>query len=106
MKVSNSGTGSTDRLRDSIGTGNTGAVKGESGRRRAEQGADSEPTEKVAISSRAKDIAKAKEVASSTPDIDEARVARLKAAIQSGSYKADADKIADRLVDEHLSTVF
>jgi anti-sigma28 factor (negative regulator of flagellin synthesis) len=26
----------------------------------------------------------------------------LKAAIEGGSYKVDADKVADKLVDEHL----
>lgn len=63
-------------------------------------------SDKVAISGRAKEASKAKAIAHSSPDVDEARVAKLKAAIQNGSYKVDADKIADRLVDEHLSTAF
>lgn len=64
---------------------------------------DTGVTEKVAISGRGKDIAKAKELASSSPDIaDEARIAKLKAAIEGGHYKVDANAIADKLVDDHL----
>lgn len=61
-------------------------------------------SEKVAISGRAKEAAQAKEIAKNAADVDEARVAKLKAAIRNGTYEVDADKIADRLVDEHLST--
>ena len=63
-------------------------------------------TDKVAISSGAKDFAKAKEIASSAPDVDEAKVARLKSAIDSGNYKIDTEKLADKLVDQHLFSSF
>ena len=39
-------------------------------------------------------------------DVNEEKVARLKAAIQNGSYKVDAEKIADKMVDEHIGTIF
>lgn len=58
---------------------------------------------RVDVSQRGQDIKKAKELA--TPkenDIDEAKVARLQALIDSGKYKVDASKIADKLVDEHM----
>lgn len=58
---------------------------------------------RVDVSQRGQDIKKAKELA--TPgagDIDEAKVARLQALIDSGKYKVDADKIADKLVDEQM----
>lgn len=109
MKVNNSSSGSTEKLRDSVGTTGTGAVNGNREKRppmRSPEAGGSEYSEKVAISGKARDIAKAREAASSAPDIDEARVARLKAAIQNGSYKVDAEKVADRLVDDHLATSF
>ena len=105
-KISGQGPSSSDRTRD---TGSAGAVSGGKEKRRpgkTEDAGSGEVTEKVAISGRAKDIAKAMEAANSSPDIDEAKVARFKSAIQNGSYKVDPDKVADRMVDEHLANMF
>lgn len=102
MKVTGSGPSSADKARETTrGTIGT-SEKRRSGRT---EEADSGYSEKVAISSRAKDAAKAMEAARSAPDIDEAKVAKFKAAIQNGSYKVDADKVADRMFDEHLATL-
>lgn len=57
----------------------------------------------VNVSERAQMMAKAKEIASQPMSVDEAKVARLQKLIDEGNYKVDADAIADRLVDEHLS---
>ena len=54
------------------------------------------------ISSKAKDLAKAKAVAAETPDVREQKIAELKKRISEGSYKVDARATADRLVDEHM----
>lgn len=56
---------------------------------------------KVELSTRAQDMKRAKELATPSNDIDEAKVARLQALIDSGKYKVDAEAIADRLLDEH-----
>lgn len=48
-------------------------------------------------------MAKAKEIAGQPMSVDEAKVARLQKMIDEGKYKVDADSVADRLVDEHLS---
>lgn len=108
MKVTGSGPSSTDRARDVTGAGGATSVGSPKEKRRSGKAGEieSETAEKVAISSKARDTAKAKEVAKSAPDIDEARVAKLKSAIQSGSYDVDADKVADRLVNEHLYNAF
>jgi flagellar biosynthesis anti-sigma factor FlgM len=61
-------------------------------------------TAKVNVSSRAQDMAKAKEIASKGLDtVDEAKVARLQKLIDEGKYSVDSQAIADRLVDEHLN---
>ena len=57
----------------------------------------------VNVSERAQMMSKAKEIASSPMTVDEAKVARLQKMIDEGTYKVDADKIADRLVEEHLT---
>ena len=69
---------------------------------KAKSTADLGSSSKVELSSRAQEIKKAKELA--TPDmdsVDEAKVARLQAMIDSGGYKVNAEAIADRLLDEH-----
>jgi negative regulator of flagellin synthesis FlgM len=56
----------------------------------------------ASISSKARDLASAKAAATSAPDVREERIAELKRKIASGSYHVDADKVADRLVDDHI----
>ncbi len=56
------------------------------------------------ISAKAREFAKAKEVASSAPDVREQRIADIKARIASGKYEVNSQAIADKLVDEHVSS--
>ncbi len=87
-------TGGADSIFDSKKTkGSRGADGGG-----ALGGADSA---RVDLSSRAQDMARAKELATPNDNIDEAKVARLQKLIDAGKYKVDAEAIADRLVDEH-----
>ena len=58
---------------------------------------------KVELSSRAQDVRKIKDLANAAPDVD-AKVEKFKRMIADGSYKVDAKAIADKMVDEHLST--
>ncbi len=58
----------------------------------------------VNLSDRAQDTKKAKEIArKGLNDIDDAKVAKYQALIDGGKYKVDAAKVADKMVDEHLS---
>ena len=54
------------------------------------------------ISSKAKDMAKAKQVAADTPDVREAKIAELREKIQNKKYDVSASEIADKLVDDHI----
>ena len=56
---------------------------------------------KINVSSQARQINKAKEIAKQDT-VDEAKVARLQKLIDSGDYKIDSEAIADKLVNEHL----
>jgi negative regulator of flagellin synthesis FlgM len=56
---------------------------------------------KINLSPQARQINKAKEIASQD-SIDEAKVARLQKMIDAGEYKVDAEAVADKLVNEHL----
>jgi negative regulator of flagellin synthesis FlgM len=57
----------------------------------------------VDLSPRAQDMKKAKEIAMATPDVDEAKVARLQKMIDSGTYNVSAKDIADKMVDEEIA---
>lgn len=106
MKVSNTGPNSVGS--GLAGTASTGAAaetakSARSGKSSAAEalGATMGSSSKVEVSSRAQEMKKIKEAA--TPGgVDEAKVARLQALIDSGSYKVDAEAIADRLVSEQL----
>ncbi len=58
------------------------------------------------LSNKGRDVAKAKAAAMSAPDVNEQKVEKLKLAVSNGTYKVDADQVADRLVDEHINTMY
>jgi negative regulator of flagellin synthesis FlgM len=59
---------------------------------------------KAEISTKARDFAKAKAVAGEAPDVREQKIADIKARIAAGKYEVNAQAIADRMVDEHLTS--
>lgn len=58
----------------------------------------------VDLSSRAQDMKKAKDVAQNASDVRQDKVKQLQALIDNGTYKVDARKIADKMVNEELMT--
>jgi negative regulator of flagellin synthesis FlgM len=60
----------------------------------------------VEISDNARMMKQAADIARHTPDVRQDRVAALKQAIAAGQYQIHSEKIADRLIDEHLNTDF
>ena len=61
---------------------------------------------KVKLSERAQDMKKIKAAVDSTPDVDEAKVAKFKSMLASGQYKVDSKAVADKMVDEHAYNDF
>jgi negative regulator of flagellin synthesis FlgM len=97
----------------SVQSGDVGAAKKsesaqETGKtaetKKAQESEASSGAAKSDISAKAREFSKAKEVAASTPDVREEKVAELRRRIQSGSYSVDANAVADRMVNEHLKT--
>ena len=54
------------------------------------------------ISLKSKEFSKAKASALRAPDVREERVHELKQRIAKGTYEVSPERVADRLVDEHL----
>jgi len=59
---------------------------------------------KSEISAKAKEFVQAREVAAKAPEVREDRIAELKKKIASGNYQVNAQAIADKMVDEHMSS--
>lgn len=57
---------------------------------------------KAEVSNRAREMATAKAAATAAPETREEKIAALKARIAEGKYKVDNQKVADRLVDDHV----
>jgi flagellar biosynthesis anti-sigma factor FlgM len=82
--------------------GKAGKVSGKNAEGAAAAGAGSPlGASSVDISSEAKTIASANAIAKSD-DLDEAKIARVKAMINGGTYKPDFGKVADKMINEHL----
>ena len=64
--------------------------------------ADTSSSAKVNLSEKAQMMSKAMHVAKNTEVDNDEKVQRLQKLIDAGDYKVSADKIADKLVDEHL----
>jgi len=58
--------------------------------------------DKVVLSSKAKQISEAKNVVTALPDVDSAKVARLRLQVSNGTYRIDAHKMADKMIDQSL----
>lgn len=67
------------------------------------------PTEggasRVAVSSRAQEAKKIKELALAAPDVDQAKVEKFRKLIEDGKYKVDAKAVADKMVDDELNFI-
>ena len=107
MKVTNNKIGSLSSKIDSSKLGKTEGSRGLISNSDVTTGNSTKgaaaSSSNVNVSERAQMMAKVKELASAPPTVDEARVAKLQKMIDEGRYKVDADAVADRLVDEHLS---
>ena len=57
---------------------------------------------KVDLSTQAKDIRQAKELAMASPDIDFNKVEKFQKLIDEGKYKVDSKAVADRMVEDSL----
>ena len=55
------------------------------------------------ISAKGKEFAQVHAAAKAAPDVREDRIAALKKQIQEGKYEVDANKVAERIVGEHLA---
>lgn len=109
MKVTNNKIGNASGSLDSGKAGKTEsaaaqALKGDLGNAGALNAKNAiKNAANVNVSERAQMMQKAKGLASQPMSVDEAKVARLQKMIDEGKYKVDAESIADRLVEEHLS---
>jgi negative regulator of flagellin synthesis FlgM len=58
--------------------------------------------DKVELSAKAQELQAAREAIQKMDDVDHAKVAEIKAQIEAGTYKIDANKIAGKMLEESL----
>lgn len=108
MRIGNDVNRSADGIRELEKGGKTSEVKsyGNNKTKAKEKTSAVEGGEKVSVSKKAKEASTAKTVATATPDINEEKVAQIKARIKNGTYEVDADAIASKMIDQHLQEQF
>lgn len=77
----------------------SGAYEARSENSAAAKGTDNATAE---ISTKAKNMAKAQQLAMDTPDVRESKIASLREQIQNKKYNVSASDVSDRLVDDHI----
>jgi negative regulator of flagellin synthesis FlgM len=55
--------------------------------------------ENVSLSSQAKNLKQLEQTLDSYPEVDDNRIEQIKAALADGSYKVDAEKLAQKMLD-------
>lgn len=58
--------------------------------------------DQVELSAQARELQAAREAVLKMDDVDRDKVAKIKAQIEAGTYKIDADKIAGKMIEESL----
>lgn len=112
MKITHNKVGQNLNLIDGVKQDKAGAVKdaktsgGVQTTSSALEGGSAGSASQVAVSDRAQEAKRIKDLAKAAPDVDAAKVEKFRALIDGGNYKVDAKAVADRMVDEHLETEF
>jgi negative regulator of flagellin synthesis FlgM len=106
MRVSQSGNNPVQSTETS-GTRNTTRTQASTPAKKTENAAAAAKTRDIGgasaeISSRGKEMARAKEVAASAPDVREEKIAELRRRIAEGKYQTDPEAIADRMLKDHV----
>lgn len=67
--------------------------------------AEAEAQDRVELSGRSREMAKAAEVLAATPEVREQRVAELRRRIDNHEYQVDADQVAHRMIVNFLREI-
>ncbi len=68
-------------------------------------GAQAAASDRVELSGRSREMAKAAETLAGTPEVREGRVAELRRRIDNHEYQVDADKVAQKMIMDFLREV-
>jgi flagellar biosynthesis anti-sigma factor FlgM len=91
------------RIRGQITQGNVGRQTGRSSVKKKEGGEKAAPSERVELSAKNAAATVAKSAAGGVGEVNEAKVAELRAKIASGEYRADLKLVAERIIAEAVA---
>ncbi len=91
------------RIRSQVTQGNVGRQTGRSSVKKKEGGDKAAPAERVDLSAKEAAATVAKGASGGVGEVNEARVAELRAKIASGEYRADLKLVAERIIAEAVA---
>jgi negative regulator of flagellin synthesis FlgM len=102
-------------IKDALGIGNK-SLEGrertqEAGRTREKAGsrsgaeAQAAASDRVELSGRSREMAKAHEAVAAAPEVRQQKVEELKASIANGQYEVDADQVAQKMIVNFLEEI-
>jgi flagellar biosynthesis anti-sigma factor FlgM len=93
------------RISGLVPPGNVGRSQGRPGAKKSEESAEPGASrgEKVDLGANESAVAAVKDASKGVSDVDEAKVAELRAKIASGEYTADLKLVAERLIAEAMA---
>lgn len=65
-------------------------------------GVTTSAAEKVDLSAKAKDFQRIRKILDQTPDVRQEKITEIKKQIENGTYAVDSEKVAAKMVVEHL----
>lgn len=77
-------------------------VRAESDRQANDGAVSSSPSERVDLSTTAKDIQQLKDALSKLPDVREEKIQEVRKKLEDGTYNVSADQIAGKMVGESI----
>ncbi len=102
-------------IKDALGIGNKTVEGRDRARETARAGeravsrsgaeAQAAATDRVELSGRSKEMAKAHEAVAATPEVRQQKVQEIKESIANGQYEVDADNVAQKMIVSFLEEV-
>ena len=89
-------------LEKSLDVKNTKNTKVNSANKKINSNRDINSSAKLTLSAKAKEFQKIKDAVKNTPEVDKAKVDRIKKALKAGKFSVNYDKLAEKIVEHDI----
>ena len=102
-------------IKDALGIGNKSVERRDAAQENARSGdkatsqsgaeAQAAATDRVELSGRSREMAKAHEAVAAAPEVRKQKVEEIKASVANGEYEVDADQVAQKMIVSFLEEI-